>query len=836
MKDKIEIFVNIVLILLLPFMFYINISDSPINISLGDLIFPLSGLLIIIQYKRLIEKKRWIYILYFLGLILSILLSHIIIQSNKAIISVAYMTMSIEIVKTAIVGGYFYIAYMFIKDSRRYKLALYTLSLGSIPVGFIAVGAYVSHLLGNPFFIEIFALQEYSSRLVGTFEDPNLYAFYLIMIFYISLWNSRTIRNKIVSFGMILISVFSAILLVMTMSRSGWIAFVVSLLISATFNIRKITKQSVTICLTFIFIILLGIQLDYSLQEGKIVKTVTERIENSLIKGDEGDRFQLSKAALEMGNDNFIFGVGKGNFPLNSYIYLGEDNINYQRQLIPHNTLFGIYAQQGILGLTIFLMLPIYLLYKLIKTNRDQNRYIIPLLIGFLIHSFAINIENVRFVWFLFGMFLASYEFNTAIEICEQRKWNAKRLTILNFTLLFFIIGLFINISRYFYINIFSYGNKIVEKTINVPQEDIYTLSFDIWTNNTENKVEVYENNKLLKSFTFKSAYGKVEESIELNNNVTVKFVSNEDGWMRINNAYISNRNSIIPLYSYPLIPSFLINSVNRNNLLVYSNEPSLKQELDITSKNSFDSFEVLDTTVNKYSNLTLMFDTLFEYKKEIDFDHNLNLRLEYDSISDLLPNELQRNMNLHYMGVYSKNIKRSLGDTYHLKSYKLLSSIDFKLYGQFYDIENKAYHEGKFFEIPFDVIENEQDIINPGEREWINVRYRINDQNQIIITNNGWVETKRYHLDSGEYNISFKAQGSSLDGEYSTIRIRDSYLNEVAVIDLDGSNREYSIPYTVSEKEEGISFILELINFERNNDNDRRILLEDWVKIEKVD
>ena len=71
------------------------------------------------------------------------------------------------------------------------------------------------------------------------------------------------------------------------------------------------------------------------------------------------------------------------------------------------------------------------------------------------------------------------------------------------------------------------------------------------------------------------------------------------------------------------------------------------------------------------------------------------------------------------------------------------------------------------------------------------------------------------------------------LDGEYSTIRIRDSYLNEIAIIELDGTNRDYSIPYKVSEKEEGISFILELTNFERKDDKDRRVLLEDWVRIE---
>ena len=141
-------------------------------------------------------------------------------------------------------------------------------------------------------------------------------------------------------------------------------------------------------------------QLDYSLQYGKTTKNVINRIQDSLIKGNEIDRFELTKAAFQMGNDNFIFGVGKGNFPLNSYIYLGEDNRNYKNQYIPHNTLMGFYAQQGIVGVIIFLILPIFLLYRMIKSGYSQNRYFIPLLGGLAVQSFAINVENIRFYGF----------------------------------------------------------------------------------------------------------------------------------------------------------------------------------------------------------------------------------------------------------------------------------------------------------------------------------------------------------------------------------------------------------------------------------------------------
>ncbi|NLK22338.1 MAG: O-antigen ligase family protein [Epulopiscium sp.] len=834
MKNRIESFIHVVLILLLPFMFYIHVSGSPVNISLGDIFFPLAGLLVIIHFKRLLDKKRWLYIFYFLGLILSLFLSHVFVQRNEGILSIPYMGMIMEIVKTAIVGGYFYIAYMFIKDSRKYQLALYTLSIGSIPVGIIAMGAYISHLLEKPFFIKTFALEGYSGRVVGTFEDPNLYAFYLIMIFYISLWNSRIIRNKLASFGMILISGFSVILLVMTMSRSGWVAFGLSLVIFVLINIKHITKQSIGAVLVILCIVFIGVHIDYSIHGGKIVKTVMDRVENSLMQGEEVDRFQLTKAALKMGNDNFLFGIGKGNFPLNSYIYLGEDNVNYKNQYIPHNTLVGTYAQQGIVGLVIFLILPLYILYKMFKSKRKQNLYMFPLLIGFLVQSFAINVENVRFVWFLLGLLLAGTELDKDIEINESKKRQGRSYWIGLVILSAILIALYINAARYIYVNIAAYRGNIIEKTVSVPQRGIYTLSFDIQTNEELSRVEVYESGKLLKNMEFKLAYGKVEEDIALDKGATIRFVTNDEGWMKIRNPYLIKGSNILPLYSYPLVPGFVQKFMMERDLLVYVKELSFKQDIDIAGENPFKPFGVEGFTVKRYSNLSSIFGSQILYKEEIDSRYHLQLNLQYDSISKLLPGESQRNNISHAIAAYPKDWSWEIGEIYSIHGPRILTNMDFKLYGRFYDIDNKLYPDERYFEIPFEVIKEEQEILNLGEDQWINIRYSKNEENQIVMSYNSWIESKRYNLEPGKYNISIRAQGSLLEGEYSKLRIRDSYLKEIAVIDLGDTNKVYSIPYKVDEKEEGISFILELINYDTKEDiGDRRVFLEDWIRVE---
>ena len=112
-----------------------------------------------------------------------------------------------------------------------------------------------------------------------------------------------------------------------------------------------------------------------------------------------------------------------------------------------------------------------------------------------------------------------------------------------------------------------------------MPEKGVYLLSFDIHTNDKENRVEVYENDKLIKSFIFKSAYGKVEEFIYFDEEeIMIKFTGDKERWMKVLNIYITKDNLIIPVYSYPLLPNSAKSYLNIKGLLMYSNRVSYKK------------------------------------------------------------------------------------------------------------------------------------------------------------------------------------------------------------------------------------------------------------------
>jgi len=126
------------------------------------------------------------------------------------------------------------------------------------------------------------------------------------------------------------------------------------------------------------------------------------------------------------------------------------------------------------------------------------------------------------------------------------------------------------------------------------------------------------------------------------------------------------------------------------------------------------------------------------------------------------------------------------------------------------------------------------QGILELGESKWINVKYGKDKEGNINITSNGWVETGRFKLEEGDYTITFKAKGSFLE-EYSKIRVRDSYLNVVAEITLNDEMKEYTVNYHADEYKEGVSFILELVNYKAEKDvGNRKVILKDSLNINK--
>lgn len=815
----------------MPLMWYIEVGGTTVNFSLADVLLPIISVFILLNIKVLFSQKKWLVILYFAGLLFSLALSQFTSRYNTEFLHVSDLVMLLEIVKTIVVALYFAGAFLLV-NHKNFKTCMIAISLGSIPVMVIGLFSYIFYILEKPFPITSYALSN-MLRFRGTFEDPNLCALYFIIIFFVSLLNYKLVQNLLLKTILAIISLLSLLLIVITLSRGGWLAFAGAGIIFILLNIKKTRKESILVFLAVILLVLVIVNMDYWVQKGMITNTIVDRTQQTLLMdSSEVDRVKLMKVAFQMGNDNFFTGVGKGSFSLNSNKYLGEDSIIYKEQYIPHNTILGFYAQQGILGLVLFLLLPGVLLFILVKSRKQHKSYLLALFSGLFLHSMTINIENVRFVWFILGIMLAAEVKSINIEPAPKPVIKKQPSTVVLLSTLCACVLLYAVASVKLATNIYVTNGRTYEKQFSVSEPGEYILSFDLQTDRNQHSVRLYNEDTLIKQMDFRAAYGLIQESIFLTGNTRVVFISNSAGWMKMSNAYFYNENIKIPIYDYPLLPDSLQNQLNKKGLLSYREEPPLKKEIDATGT-ELNEISLINARIIRYSNLTHIFEFDLKCKEDMNIDYQFDLQLEYSSLSSLLPGEMQYNNITHRFILSPATTNWIAGKEYTVKTYRLIHSETFNLYGRYYNYENKPFDKEAYFPITYDLIYENQQLLSPGKTHWINVLHSMDNENIIHMTYNGCVETGRINLKPGNHTLTFTAQGSWLDG-YPEIRIRDSFLNEVSRIILDGTMKDYTVEYYTDKYQEGISFVLELINYNREeNIGDRKVLLKDTLTIE---
>jgi len=251
------------------------------------------------------------------------------------------------------------------------------------------------------------------SRVGGTFGHPNNFAIYLCLFLPLvfSFFFAPLKKEYKVICGLIfLISVST---LILTLSRGGWISFIVSMVIFFVLGLkaRLISLRRamfvVIICIIFLAIIIFAFQ-----------ELIFTRI-YSYDYGSAYSRIPLMKVAMNMIKAHPFLGVGINNYTEVMHLY---DDI--PRQIIPvgssgvHNSYLGIASEIGIMGLFFFLWF-VALLYKQgIKIMGRNDKLIVCLTIGILagISAFLISImvdnsplvsRRFSFFWILSGITVA---------------------------------------------------------------------------------------------------------------------------------------------------------------------------------------------------------------------------------------------------------------------------------------------------------------------------------------------------------------------------------------------------------------------------------------------
>lgn len=293
----------------------------------------------------------------------------------------------------------------------------------------------------NPSFISQQMLYS-TSRLKGTFEDPNLYAVSVLVALGLSIILAQRSRKYTSYLPIILL----AISLSMTNSRGAFFSVMIfvfaGLLLSIIQQIRlfewmKTSGLAIIVFFTTIpfvtFIqflvqnssaILLSAFAFFNSEQAQTFDNQTSETSPEIsatpdapdkttdfeepkntysVRSDiSGDvRFTLWTTAFRMWLAHPLNGVGYGNFAQNSFEYSGGINLGV---LLTHNTYLAFLSETGIIGMLLIITPIIFTLFMLLKVKTFQSLALASTFIGLISMSFAYNLQNSQIFWIFIGL------------------------------------------------------------------------------------------------------------------------------------------------------------------------------------------------------------------------------------------------------------------------------------------------------------------------------------------------------------------------------------------------------------------------------------------------
>jgi O-antigen ligase/Tfp pilus assembly protein PilF len=267
-------------------------------------------------------------------------------------------------------------------------------------------------VIGLVQFLVIFSKQNVTHtatyEVTATFGHKNIFAEMLFLTFPFTLYNLFTKRDKWKWLSGI--SAFLTLsLITLTLTRAVWLATVAGFFISFPFYFYALSKgknivsqfkkykNNILIIGVLCIAIFASILVYSRIDSFNTIKMQTITI-SSFKYGSVGERFQLWKKSIQVFKESPIFGKGLGSWKIEvlKYGHQGletENNITFHQR--PHNDFIWIAAEQGIVGLLIYMSLVILLLFlfiKLILKTENANEKLFYFLalyayLGYLIYS-----------------------------------------------------------------------------------------------------------------------------------------------------------------------------------------------------------------------------------------------------------------------------------------------------------------------------------------------------------------------------------------------------------------------------------------------------------------
>lgn len=232
-------------------------------------------------------------------------------------------------------------------------------------------------------------------RASGLMSDPNYYA--LICVLFYSLISHRSTFYRIAK-------AFAVLGVLLSGSRSGLLSLVFVFGVGRTgfnFNFSSILKASIVAFALFLLLYFSRGHLPASISMVFEVSSYAAGAERNSLS----DRLGAIIAGIEAFKDNPLFGYGLGN--------LVSHPLNLHGQ-VSHNTVIEICAENGILGLFLYMSLNLYFLKlcsSLYFVNRALSQSLMIAILIFNVMSMTLIVHYSRIMYFMFAVcYLAQRE------------------------------------------------------------------------------------------------------------------------------------------------------------------------------------------------------------------------------------------------------------------------------------------------------------------------------------------------------------------------------------------------------------------------------------------
>lgn len=384
-----------------------------VNLCLADLVVGPAVLFVVYELLKRNKPIRlplfWLFLSYGLWAILSLYvgcwkLGIEFLQAGNLFNLAKFITLFI----------YFYLVVNLVEEMEDLEVFLKTWVWISMIAGLTGIGGALFYML---FKVGTFATGQF--RAMGVMTNPNMFAGYMAASFFFT-YVYRVLGGKrwICSTAMI-VQVTS---IVLSASKGGAFGFLAGCTVLLVFMPRQRVKALAIGAGTLATIAVVYLASEPSRMYVDRILSIKDVESRSHQR-----RFELWMNSLRVWEDNYLFGVGRGNLSKAYPEFESLETGNYKwavlgmqgakkDRLVSHSTYLSLLCEMGLPGLVGFLVILLYfvrlLLQRLFALNLSSRSSriqasLLAALIGVMAHAVVANTENSRALWALLGIIFA---------------------------------------------------------------------------------------------------------------------------------------------------------------------------------------------------------------------------------------------------------------------------------------------------------------------------------------------------------------------------------------------------------------------------------------------